>query len=381
MRNWDYRFCWLRDATFTLYALLLAGYRDEARAWREWLLRAAAGRPQDLQMLYGVPASASAARSSCRGFPATRLGAGAHRQRRAAQCQLDVYGEVIDACCLARTAGLGHDDDAWAFQRTLLDFLETHWREPDNGIWEDARERQHFTHSKVMAWVAIDRAIRHGDERMGSTRPVARWRRCAPRSTPTSAATASAGARTFVQHYGRATLDASLLLMPIVGFLPPDDRARARHGRRDRARADGRRLRRCAIARRSAVDGLPPGEGVFLPCSFWLADALALLEDAGCARALFERLLALRNDVGLLAEEYDPRARAYLGNFPQALSHVALSTPRATCRRGRWPSRASQRHGAGASGEFEKAAASRTIRRSKSTASNLRPLEAVPELP
>jgi GH15 family glucan-1,4-alpha-glucosidase len=324
VRNWDYRFCWLRDATFTLYALLLAGYREEAQAWREWLLRAAAGRPEDLQVLYGVAGERIRGEIELHWLPGyggaapVRIGNAA-----ATQVQLDVYGEVIDALCVARSAGLANDDDAWAFQRALLDWLEGHWAEPDSGIWEMRGEPQRFTHSRVMAWVAVDRALRSAT-RFGRPGPLARWRALRARihrDVCTHGFDRDLGV--FVQRYGSSTLDASLLLLPIVGFLPATDLRVA-------ATID-------AIARELTVeglvmryrtdetpDGLPAGEGVFLPCSFWLAEAWCLQGRRREARRLFERLLDLRNDVGLLAEEYDPRNGRMLGNFPQALSHVAL---------------------------------------------------------
>ena len=335
VRNWDYRFCWPRDATFTLYALLLAGYHDEARAWRAWLLRAAAGRPQDMQTVYGVAGERQLTELQLPWLPGyagsapVRIGNAA-----AAQCQLDVYGEVIDALHLARIAGLDHDDDAWNFQRALLEFLESHWTEPDNGIWEVRGERRHFTHSKVMAWVAFDRAIKTV-ESGGADGPVARWRRLRARihaDVCDKGYSAKRGA--FVQHYGSNKLDASLLLLPLVGFLPPEDpRVRGTVDAIERElMVDGLVVRYLTTRQ---VDGLPKGEGVFLPCSFWLADNLALLGRNAEAEALFERLLALRNDVGLLSEEYDPRGGRQLGNFPQALSHVALiNTARNLSRHG-----------------------------------------------
>jgi GH15 family glucan-1,4-alpha-glucosidase len=335
VRNWDYRFCWPRDATFTLYALLLAGYHDEARAWREWLMRAAAGRPQDMQTVYGIAGERQLTELELGWLPGyagsapVRIGNAA-----AAQCQLDVYGEVIDALHLARTAGLAHDDDAWSFQRALLEFLESHWTEPDNGIWEVRGARRHFTHSKVMAWVAFDRAIK-AVESHGVEGPVERWRRIRARihaDVCRKGFSAKRGA--FVQHYGSNKLDASLLLMPLVGFLPPEDpRVRRTVEAIERELMFDGFVVRYLTARR--IDGLPAREGVFLPCSFWLADNLALQGRNAEAEALFERLLALRNDVGLLAEEYDPRARRQLGNFPQALTHVALiNTARNLSHRG-----------------------------------------------
>jgi GH15 family glucan-1,4-alpha-glucosidase len=335
VRNWDYRFCWPRDATYTLYALLLAGYHDEARAWREWLLRAAAGRPQDMQTVYGVAGERQLTELELRWLPGyagsapVRIGNAA-----AAQCQLDVYGEVIDALYLARIAGLDHDDDAWNFQRALLEFLESHWTKPDNGIWEVRGERRHFTHSKVMAWVALDRAIK-AVENQGADGPVERWRRVRARiHADVCRKGYSARRGAFVQHYGSNKLDASLLLMPLVGFLPPEDpRVRSTAEAIERELTLEGFVIRYLTTRQ--VDGLPAGEGVFLPCSFWLADNLALQGRNAEAEALFERLLAVRNDVGLLSEEYDPRGRHQLGNFPQALSHVALiNTARNLSRRG-----------------------------------------------
>jgi GH15 family glucan-1,4-alpha-glucosidase len=324
VRNWDYRFCWLRDATFTLYALLLAGYREEARAWREWLLRAAAGRPQDLAVLYGVSGERIFGETVLPWLPGyarsapVRIGNAA-----AAQFQLDIYGEVIDALYVGREAGLAQYDDAWAFERVLLDFVESHWREPDNGIWEMRGEPQHFTHSKVMAWVAMDRAVRTA-QRYGLDGAVARWRALRTTIHRDVCARGFNPARgTFVQHYGSRELDAALLLMPIVGFLPArDPRIVAT------VKAIARELVHDGLVKRyrkhPAVDGLPEGEGAFLPCSFWLADALALMGRRREAEKRFAHLLSLRNDVGLLAEEYDPVNRMMLGNFPQALTHVAL---------------------------------------------------------
>jgi GH15 family glucan-1,4-alpha-glucosidase len=324
VRNWDYRYCWLRDTTFTLYALLLAGYRDEAHAWREWLLRAAAGRPQDLQVLYGVAGERIPGEVELPWLPGY-AGSAPVRIGNAAstQLQLDIYGELIDTLCVARHADLSIDADAWAFQRVLLDYLETEWREPDSGIWEMRGPPQHYTHSKVMAWVAMDRAVKDA-RRFGLAGPVARWRAARTRIHRDVCAHGFDGKRgVFVQRYGADALDASLLLMPIVGFLPPHDR-RIRKTveaiERD-LMSDGLVLR---YRTEDAPDGLPPGEGAFLPCSFWLADALHLIGRKRDAERLFERLLALRNDVGLLAEEYDPHARRMLGNFPQALCHVAI---------------------------------------------------------
>jgi GH15 family glucan-1,4-alpha-glucosidase len=323
-RNWDYRYCWLRDATFTLYALIGAGILDEAKAWHEWLLRAVAGSPDDLQILYGVAGERRLQEFEMPWLPGyegsapVRIGNGA-----VGQLQLDVYGEVLDAFYVARRAGLSTSDATWALECSLLLHLETIWREPDEGIWEVRGGRRHFTHSKVMVWVAFDRAVRSIEE-FGLEGPLERWRGVRDAIHDEVCARGYDGnENTFVQSFGDPTLDASLLLIPIVGFLPPDD-----------PRVQGtvaaveRKLLREGFVMRydtgTAVDGLPPGEGAFLACSFWLVDNYVLLGRYEEARALFERLLALRNDVGLLAEEYDPHSGRQLGNFPQAFSHLAL---------------------------------------------------------
>jgi len=324
VRNWDYRYCWVRDATFTLYALLLAGYHDEARAWRQWLLRAAAGHPAELQILYGVGGERQLTEMVLpwlRGYENSkpvRVGNAA-----AVQSQLDIYGELMDSLYLARGAGLGGDADAWKFERTLVNFLASNWQQPDSGIWEMRGERQQFTHSKVMAWVAMDRAVK-AVEQYGVEGPVDRWRQV--RDTihrEVCERGVDASRNVFVQRYGSHDLDASLLMIPLVGFLPADDpRVLATIDAIERELVvDGLVLR---YRTESSVDGLPPGEGYFLPCSFWLADNLALCGRHAEAQALFERLLALRNDVGLLSEEYDLANQRALGNMPQALTHVAL---------------------------------------------------------
>jgi len=324
VRNWDYRFCWLRDATFTLNALLLAGYVKEATDWREWLLRAVAGSPQDLQILYGVSGVRRLDESELSWLPGyggaapVRIGNAASRQ-----FQLDVYGEVMDTLHLARVSGLKPEAAAWSMQVEMLGFLETHWQQPDDGIWEVRGPRRHFTHSKVMAWVAFDRCIQDA-ERDGLDAPVARWRAIRDQiHAEVCAKGYDAAHNTFVQSYGSRQLDASLLLIPQVGFLPADDpRVLGTIAAIERDLVvDGLVLR---YATTNGVDSLPAGEGTFLPCSFWLADCLALTGRREEGEALFERLLALRNDVGLLAEEYDPRAARMLGNFPQALTHMAL---------------------------------------------------------
>jgi len=324
VRNWDYRFCWLRDATFTLNAFLAAGYRDEAVAWREWLLRAAAGAPGDLQILYSLTGKRHVDERSIDGLPGyqgaspVRVGNAAYRQ-----FQLDVYGEVVDTLHLARCAGLPPEPHAWRIERALLGFLELHWQRPDEGIWEIRGPRRHFTHSKVMAWVAFDRAVKTV-ERFGLDGPVAHWRHVRDVIHAQVCEQAfDAERNTFVQSYGARALDASLLLIPLVGFLPASDpRVKGTVEAIERELLVDGLVQRYSTE--SGVDGLPPGEGTFLPCSFWLADNLALLGRRKDAEALFERLLGLGNDLGLLPEEYDPRERRMLGNYPQALTHVAL---------------------------------------------------------
>jgi GH15 family glucan-1,4-alpha-glucosidase len=324
VRNWDYRYCWLRDATFTLNALLLTGYVEEATCWREWLLRAVAGSPQDLQILYGVTGVRRLDEYQVSWLPGYQ-GAAPVRVGNAAsrQFQLDVYGEVMDTLHLARMSGLDPEPAAWQVQLALLKFLESHWMLPDDGIWEIRGPRRHFTHSKVMAWVAFDRAIKDA-ERDGLDAPVARWREVRDAiHAEVCEQGFDAKKNAFVQCYEASDLDASLLLIPQVGFLPPDD-VRVR----GTIAAIERRLMCDGFVQRysteTGVDALPAGEGVFLPCSFWLADAYVLSGRRDEGEALFERLLALCNDVGLFAEEYDPRAKRMLGNFPQALTHMAL---------------------------------------------------------
>jgi len=353
VRNWDYRYCWLRDATFTLNALLLAGYHEEAVAWREWLLRAAAGSPEDLQILYSVTGERRLEEYEVGWLPGYG-GAAPVRVGNAAstQFQLDVYGEVMDTLHLARVAGLEARPHAWQFQLVLLQFLESNWQEPDEGIWEMRGPRRHFTHSKVMAWVAFDRAVRDA-EAFGLDGPVERWRQVRDAIHAQVCAKGYDSQRnTFVQSYGSTHLDASLLLIPQMGFLPPDDpRVRGTLEAIERTLVvDGLVLR---YSTDGDADALPAGEGSFLPCSFWFADCLALCGRRKEGEALFERLLALRNDLGLLAEEYDTRGRHMLGNFPQALTHMALihtarllSIPEHQARRasarGEWPATATQ---------------------------------------
>ncbi|MEV5611406.1 glycoside hydrolase family 15 protein [Streptomyces sp. NPDC052225] len=326
VRNWDYRYCWLRDSTLTLGALVSAGYLEEAEAWRDWLLRAAAGAPADLQIMYGLAGE--------RRLPEYELpwlegydGSSPVRAGNDAvgQLQLDVYGEVVDSLALARRFGLKAQPHAWRLQLALLDFLYEAWREPDEGLWEVRGPRRHFVHSKVMVWVAADRTVRamEDDPRLpGDIDRLRKLRDDVHRDVCENGYDAERG--TFTQFYGSDELDASLLLIPRVGFLPPDDPRVV--GTVDAVRAE---LSHHGFLRRyssdeTAVDGLPGHEGTFLVCSFWLADALHMTGRTKEARELFERLVALGNDVGLLAEEYDPVARRQLGNFPQAFSHIGM---------------------------------------------------------
>jgi GH15 family glucan-1,4-alpha-glucosidase len=324
VRNWDYRYSWLRDATFTLNALLLAGYEDEAAAWREWLLRAIAGSPDDLQILYSVTGARRLDEHEVPWLPGYEASTPVRIGNAAAkQFQLDVYGEVMDTLHLARAAGLAAEPEAWRVQVALLRFLESHWELPDEGLWEVRGPPRHFTHSKVMAWVAFDRGIKDA-EQDGLEGPIARWRELRDEiHAQVCERGFDAHANTFVQSYDAANLDASLLLIPQVGFLPAEDpRVLGTIAAIERnLMVDGLVLR---YSTATAVDALPAGEGCFLPCSFWLADSYALTGRRREGEALFERLLSLSNDVGLFAEEYDPRAKRMLGNFPQALTHMAL---------------------------------------------------------
>jgi GH15 family glucan-1,4-alpha-glucosidase len=352
VRNWDYRYCWLRDATFTLNALLLAGYEDEATAWREWLLRAVAGSPDDLQVLYGVTGVRRLDEYEVPWLPGyensvpVRIGNAA-----AKQSQLDVYGEVMDTLHLSRLAGLPPEPEAWQVQIALLKFLESHWERPDEGLWEVRGPPRHFTHSKVMAWVAFDRAIKDA-EQDGLEGPLERWRQIRDAIHALVCARGFDTQRnTFVQSFDSPHLDASLLLIPQVGFLPADDlRVAGTIAAIERGlTVEGLIMR---YSTDTSVDALPPGEGAFLPCSFWLADAYLLTGRRPEGEALFERLLSLSNDVGLFAEEYDPRAKRMLGNFPQALTHMALVN---TARLASMPEH--QARSAGAKGERPSAAA------------------------
>ena len=325
VRNWDYRFCWLRDATLTLMSMMHAGYVAEAEAWRRWLQRSIAGSPDQMQIMYGLAGERRLAEWEVDGLPGyqgaapVRIGNAAHEQ-----LQLDVYGEVMDAFYQGRRAGLGDDEDNHGLQRALLKRLEDLWRTPDQGMWESRGPARHYTSSKVMAWVAFDRAVRYADE-FGMEGPADDWRRV---RDEIHAEVCEHGWNEkkgcFTQYFGGDALDASLLAMALVGFLPPDDpRVVATLAAIERELVvDGLVLRYRTDD--EDADGLPSGEGVFLACSFWLADNMVLQGRGPEARKLFERLLELRNDLGLLSEEYDPREKRMTGNFPQAFSHIGL---------------------------------------------------------
>jgi GH15 family glucan-1,4-alpha-glucosidase len=324
VRNWDYRFCWIRDATFTLYALADAGYLEEAADWRRWLHRAVAGTPETLQILYSIVGSRRLREWEVpwlRGYEGSapvRVGNAAFKQ-----FQLDVFGELAATMYECRRAGLERTESGWAVGKAIYTALEKLWREPDDGIWEVRGPRRHFTHSKMMAWVAFDRAVRSIEE-FGLDGPVDRWRAIRDEiHAEVCREGFHAGRGAFVQSYDLDRLDSSLLMMPLVGFLPADDpRVKSTIEAIERElMVDGLVLRYATTA---DVDGLPPGEGTFLPCSFWMVDCLGQLDRRDDAERLFEHLVGLRNDLGLISEEYDPKAGRMTGNFPQAFSHVAL---------------------------------------------------------
>ncbi len=323
-RNWDYRYCWLRDATLTLLGAMHAGYYEEAESWREWLLRAVAGSPHQLQIMYGIRGERRLAEWIADWLPGyeksspVRIGNAAHTQ-----LQIDVFGEIMDTYHQARRGGLTTNESGWDAQLAFLKHLEEIWHEPDHGIWEMRSGRQHFTYSKVMAWVAFDRSIKSA-ETFGLEGPIDYW--CKLRDEICDDVCAHGYSKklgTFVQAYDSQQLDASLLLLPCVGFLPVSDPRIART-----VAAIERNLLRDGFVMRYSTetveDALPPGEGAFLACSFWLVDVYILQERFDEAERLFRRLLALANDVGLLSEEYDPFSKRLVGNFPQAFSHLAL---------------------------------------------------------
>jgi GH15 family glucan-1,4-alpha-glucosidase len=325
VRNWDYRFCWLRDATLTLQALMYAGFEIEARDWRRWLLRAIAGNPEKTQIMYGVAGERRLTEYIADWLPGydgnpVRIG-----NEAVDQFQLDVYGEVMDALYQARTTGFGTGKSTWALQKALMKVVAERWTEPDEGIWEVRGGAQHFTHSKLMAWVAADRAVR-SVERFGLDGPLEDWRTLREnikQDILTRGYDADRG--TFTQYYGSRELDAALLMIPIVGFLPADDeRVRGTLAAIEKELLVDGFVLRYTQDRSSEQDGLPPGEGAFLACTFWLADNYSLQGRDEEAAETFERLLALRNDLGLLSEEYDTGSRRLVGNFPQAFSHVPL---------------------------------------------------------
>ena len=324
IRNWDYRFCWIRDATYTLYALMGAGFMDEAKAWREWLLRAVAGKRDRMQIMYGIAGERRlteyelAELPGYQGSQPVRIGNAASEQ-----LQLDVYGELLDSAYLARRKGLRRIEAGWKLGRALAHHLERIWTQPDEGIWEIRGPRRHFVHSKVMAWVAFDRAIRMVQE-FGEDGPLDRWVKL--RSDIHDEVCRLGFSRelnSFVQYYGGKEVDASLLMLPLVGFLPPEDpRVQGTV-----AAIEKNLMQDGLVARyrtKGSVDGLAGNEGAFLACSFWMVDNYILQRRIDEARSLFEHLLSLRNDVGLLAEEYDAKEHRQLGNFPQAFSHLSL---------------------------------------------------------
>ena len=323
-RNWDYRFCWLRDATLTLLALMNAGYYDEARMWRDWLLRAAAGSPKQIQIMYGIRGERRLTEWQVPWLPGyeasrpVRIGNAAHNQ-----LQLDIFGEVMDALHQARQGGLGTNETGWDLQREFLVHLEKIWPERDEGIWEVRGGREHFTYSKAMAWLAFDRAIKSA-EQYELPGPLDHWREIrAHIHNDVCERGFDDELCSFVRSYGSKELDASLLLLPAIGFLPPEDPRII-----GTIEAIERGLMQDGLVRRydteKSDDGLPAGEGMFLACSFWLADAYLMIGRRDDAVRLFERLLSLRNDLGLLSEQYEPRTRRLVGNFPQAFSHLAL---------------------------------------------------------
>ena len=325
VRNWDYRFCWLRDATITLQSMLYCGFTAEAEDWRRWLLRAIAGDPSEMQIMYGVAGERRLSEFIADWLPGydgnpVRIGNAASEQ-----FQLDVYGGGAGRLAFGFEVGLSGEAPGWALQRAMLKFVAGHWKDPDEGIWEVRGGPKHFVHSKLMAWVAIDRGVKTVED-FGLPGPVDEWRALREeirREILEKGYDANRG--TFTQYYGSSELDAAVLMMPLVGFLPAtDDRMRGTVAAIERELLQDGFVQRYTQPPHTPADGLPPGEGAFLACTFWLADNYHLMGRPQEARELFVRLLDLRNDVGLLSEEYDPRARRLVGNFPQAFSHVPL---------------------------------------------------------
>jgi GH15 family glucan-1,4-alpha-glucosidase len=327
VRNWDYRYCWLRDATFTLVAFMNAGYKEEASQWREWLLRAIAGKPSQMQIMYGVHGERRLEEfevpwlAGYENSKPVRIGNAASKQ-----FQIDVFGEVLAAMYRAQIAGIENEEADWALQEGLMKFLESNWQKPDHGIWEVRGEPKHFTHSKIMAWLAFDRAIKLAQAcNCSVSENLDRWRKIRDQIHQEVCERGYKNSmNAFTQYYGSDALDASLLIMPLIGFLPATDSRVV-----STVEAIQRELMQDGFVLRyrpqeENVDGLPGGEGVFIPCSFWLVDCLYLIGRKKEARELFERLLEVRNDLGLLSEEYSPASKRQLGNFPQAFSHVAL---------------------------------------------------------
>ena len=336
VRNWDYRYCWLRDTTLTLLAMLETGHRDEVEQWKHWLLRAVAGDPADVQIMYGIAGERRLDEWELDWLPGYE-GSSPVRVGNAAssQLQLDVYGEILEALYQSARAGAEHDSNVWSLARKLLGWLEHGWREKDSGLWEVRGPARHFTHSKMMAWVAFDRGVRFHEE-LDQHGPVDRWRRARDEIRAELLERAwSSEKQAFTQSYDSDALDASALLMPKAGFLEATDPRMVSTVAAIRRELVVDGLVRRYVPEDEGVDGLPGGEGVFLACSFWLAEVLALQGEHDEARELFERLLDLRNDVGLLSEEYDPVARRQLGNFPQAFSHLALVGAALAIGRGR----------------------------------------------
>jgi GH15 family glucan-1,4-alpha-glucosidase len=352
VRNWDYRYCWLRDATITLQSLLYSGFQSEAHAWRKWLLRAIAGDPAELQIMYGVAGERRLEEYVAEWLPGydghpVRIGNAA-----AKQFQLDVYGEVMDALHQSRRSGLKPRDPSWALQVKLMEFLAAHWKDPDEGIWEVRGGSKQFTHSKLMAWVAADRAVKAVED-YGLRGPAKRWRKLRDDIAHEILDKGYDPDRnTFTQYYGSKELDAALLMIPLVGFLPcNDERVRGTVAAIERELLQDGFVQRYTQIPGDTVDGLPAGEGAFLACTFWLADNYALMGRRDEACEVFERLLALRNDVGLLSEEYDPKAGRLVGNFPQAFSHVPLIDTARNLSRGPGPSEERHREGLREPGE------------------------------